>query len=384
MLLTPPARTPLVPVVLEEGQAPVWCKLEFLNPSGSTKDRVASYVLLKAWQRGEIGPGSLVVEASSGSTSIALALVCAQMGLRFLAVMPEGVSRERTLMIRAYGGEVVLSNAADGIRGALAMARKLARERGGFETRQFENPDSAAAHREGTAREIVEEIPGSRVDGVVSGVGTGGTIVGLYEGMRERGCDAVPFVVRPVSRTRRDVTATGCFAEAECCSFSPRIPGVVENVSTLFVPARLEGLVQIEIDDAVAIETTRALIRRGLPVGPSSGLNYAAARAAQRRLGGDAVVVTVLPDRMERYFSTPLFDGFEASRVPAPLQRARETHAGEHRDEEGDHGRLPRRERGHSGSRAEADEPPADAEKGRAEEQGSIDPTRRGQRERAR
>jgi cysteine synthase A len=306
-LLTPPVRTPLVPVALGAGEAPVWCKLEFLNPSGSTKDRVAAYVLLKAWGRGEIGPGSLVVEASSGSTSIALALVCAQLGLRFLAVMPEGVSPERTLIIRAYGGDVVLSNAGDGIRGALALARVLARERGGFEPRQFENPDNAAAHRLGTAREIIEEIPGSRVEGVVSGVGTGGTIVGLHQGMRDHGCAAVPFLARPVSRAHGHHAETGCFTEAECCSFSPLIPGVVENVSKLFDPARLDGLMQIEIDDAAALETTRALIRRGLPVGPSSGLNYAAAREAQRRLGPGARVVTVFPDRMERYFSTTLF-----------------------------------------------------------------------------
>ena len=150
MLLAPPIRTPLVAVSLDD-RAPIWCKLEFLNPSGSTKDRIASYILLKAWRRGRIGPDSLVVEASSGSTSIALALICAQLGLRFVAVMPRGVSRERTLSIRAYGADVVLSSASDGIRGALSMAERLAGERGAFETRQFENPDNAAAHRVGTA-----------------------------------------------------------------------------------------------------------------------------------------------------------------------------------------------------------------------------------------
>jgi cysteine synthase A len=238
---------------------------------------------------------------------MALALVCAQLGVRFLAVMPEGVSRERILSIQAYGGEVVLSAAAAGIRGALAKAAELARARRAFETRQFENPDNAAAHRLGTAREIAEQISGSRVDGVVSGVGTGGTIVGLYEGMREHGCSAVPFVARPVSRTAGAATGMGCFAEPECSSFSTQIPGVVENVSKIFDPARLDGLVEIDVDEEVALDTTRALIRRGLPVGPSSGLNYAAAREARRRLGGDAVIVTVFPDRMERYFSTALF-----------------------------------------------------------------------------
>lgn len=319
MQLTPPVHTPLVPVSLDDREEPIWCKLEFLNPSGSTKDRIASYILLKAWRRGEIGPGSLVVEASSGSTSIALALACAQLGLRFLTVMPEGVSNERTRIIRAYGGDVVLSPASDGIRGALAMADGLARERGAFATRQFENPDNAAAHRVGTAREIVEALPGSRVDSIVSGVGTGGTILGLHDGMREHGAAPVPFLARPIRRNWRDPADTGCFTDAECSSFSSCIPGVVDNVSKLFDPTKLEGLLEVEIDENVALETARALIRRGLPVGPSSGLNYAAAREAHRRLGRGAVVVTVFPDRMERYFSTALFLDNAAS----PAERGR-------------------------------------------------------------
>src|SRR5438067_11104698 len=114
------APTPLVPVRLGPAAPPVWCKLEFLNPSGSTKDRIARYILEKAWRQGRLKSGDTVIEASSGSTSIALALACAQMGLRFLAVMPEGVSSERSLIIRAYGGEVRLSPRAEGILGAIA------------------------------------------------------------------------------------------------------------------------------------------------------------------------------------------------------------------------------------------------------------------------
>src|SRR5205823_13000586 len=110
--------TPLVPVRLALDQPAIWCKLEFLNPSGSTKDRIARFILEKAWRQGRLKAGDRVVEASSGSTSIALALACAQMGLRFVAVMPEGVSSERSLIIRAYGGEVLLSPRADGILGA--------------------------------------------------------------------------------------------------------------------------------------------------------------------------------------------------------------------------------------------------------------------------
>ena len=291
--------TPLVPVRLEAAGPAIWCKLEFLNPSGSTKDRIARYMLEKAWRQGTLCPGDLVVEASSGSTSIALALAAAQMGLRFVAVMPEGVTEERVLTIRAYGGEVVLTPRSEGVRGAMAHVERLTRERGAFAPRQFETPDNAEAHRVWTGQEILAQIPGGAVDAVVSGVGTGGTIVGLYAAFREAGCPVTAFVARPV-------TGTGGLADVECCSFSGRVPGVVDGLSRLFDPARMPGLVQIDVDDEVAMATARALIRRGFPVGPSSGLNYAAAVEAARRLDPGAQVVTVFPDRMERYFSTDL------------------------------------------------------------------------------
>src|SRR5207253_5037353 len=117
--------TPLVPVRLDGADAPVWCKLEFLNPSGSTKDRIARHILVKACGRGEVRPGTTVIEASSGSTSIALALACAQMGLKFIAVMPEGVSDERSLIIRAYGGEVRFTPRDGGIRAAILEAERM-------------------------------------------------------------------------------------------------------------------------------------------------------------------------------------------------------------------------------------------------------------------
>ena len=129
--------TPLVEVRLDPEGAGIWCKLEFLNPSGSTKDRIARYMVEKAWRDGRIEAGGTVVEASSGSTSIALAMTCAQMGLEFIAVMPEGVSRERQLTIRAYGGAVVLVPAEEGIHGALRKAEELAGETGALYTRQF-------------------------------------------------------------------------------------------------------------------------------------------------------------------------------------------------------------------------------------------------------
>lgn len=292
--------TPLVPVQLDRKLQPVWCKLEFLNPSGSTKDRIAKFILEKAWRQGRVWAGSLVVEASSGSTSIALALACAQMGLRFVAVMPDGVSNERVYLIRGYGGAVQFTPQEGGIRAAIAEAERLGRDEGAFLPRQFANPDNPEAHRVGTAREILDQIPGGKVDAVVSGVGTGGTLVGLYQGLSECGCGVLPVHARPVS--------LGVVGDVECCSFSSRIPGVADRLSEIFHEEALPSLLTVEVRDEEALATTRDLIRLGFPVGPSSGLNYRAALAALQEMGDpSAVIVTVFPDRVERYFTTELF-----------------------------------------------------------------------------
>ena len=214
--------------------------------------------------------------------------------------MPEGVSNERVLTIRAYGGEVRCTPAEGGIPLAIAETERLGREPQTFLPRQFSNPDSVEAHRFGTAREVLDQIPGGTVDAVVSGVGTGGTLVGLYEGLCDGGCQVRPCCARPVNVTHS--------AEVECCSFSCRIPGVIDCVSRIFQAERLPGLATIEIDDGRALDITRRLIRRGFPVGPSSGLNYCAALEAAVLLDSpSARIVTVFPDRMERYFSTELF-----------------------------------------------------------------------------
>jgi cysteine synthase A len=221
-----------------------------------------------------------------------MALACAQRGLRFMAVMPEGVSSERTLMIRAFGGEIRMTSREAGIRGALVESERLAKELGAFLPRQFSNPLNAEAHQRGTAREIMAELP--HVDAVVSGVGTGGTLLGLFYGCP----GSTPVYARPIDYFTSD---------AECCSFSARIPGVVDCVSELFREDLLPGLITIEVRAADAIAVTRRIIAAGFPVGPSSGLNYCAAVETAKRLGRDANVVTVFPDRMERYFSTELF-----------------------------------------------------------------------------
>ncbi len=229
-----------------------------------------------------------------------MALVCAQLQMRFIAVMPEGVSNERVLIIRAYGGEIRVTPKEHGILGAIAETERLAREFDAFLPSQFSNPDNALAHQVNTAREILHQIP--TVDAVVSGVGTGGTLMGLFQGFRLAGCSVRPVFARPVNLTGPP--------EAECCSFSARIPGVADRVSTIFDEAALPGLRMLEINDSQALATTRELIAAGFPVGPSSGLNFQAAEQTARDLGPAARVVTVFPDRMERYFTTELFAPF--------------------------------------------------------------------------
>ncbi|MBZ5726701.1 MAG: cysteine synthase family protein [Acidobacteriia bacterium] len=293
--------TPLVPIQLSAHEPVIWCKLEFLNPSGSTKDRIARHILGNAFEQGRLNPGSTVIEASSGSTSIAMALVCAQLGLRFIAVLPEGVSNERVLMIRAYGGNIHFVPKEGGIPGCIREAERLGAETGAFLPRQFSNPGNVAAHEHGTAREIVEQIPGHLVDAVVSGVGTGGTLVGLMRGCSSAGHVQRAFLARPVDLSIE--------REQECCSFSCSIPGVMESVSELFQESDYLDLTTIEVPDQDAMETTRELIRLGFPVGPSSGLNFRAALIAAESVW-PAKIVTVFPDRMERYFSTGLFRPF--------------------------------------------------------------------------
>lgn len=292
--------TPVAPVQLTGDDPVIWCKLEYHNPSGSTKDRIARFILGKAIRSGVLSPGDSVVEASSGSTSISFALMCSQFGLRFTAVMPASVSQERIKMIRAFGAEVRLTPADEGVDGAMALANEIAESENAFAGRQFETPDNPAAHRHQTAAEIVAQVPSRSVDAIVSGVGTGGTLVGLYQGFCDFGCNPLPIVARPVC-------SEGLY-DLECSSFSKKIPGVVDSLSVIFRDAKLPNLREVNVKDCDALDCCRQLIRRGFPVGPSSGLNFAAAIVAAKELPPEATIVTVFPDRMERYFSTPLFD----------------------------------------------------------------------------
>jgi cysteine synthase A len=295
-------RTPTVPLPDPESGATIWLKLEYLLPSGSTKDRVAAFVLAHGLETGAIGPGSVIVEASSGSTSIAFAMACALVGLRFRAVMPEGVSEERLLIIRRYGGDVVLTPRERGVLGAIEATRRMAAEDPRvFLPRQFENPLNALAHQRVTGPELIADV-GHTIAGFVAGVGTGGTLMGIARALREAG---------HATTIARAVPERGvCFAgQPEVCG---GIPGVVDGLSRILDPASVGLADDLRVPDVEAIAAARALCARGFPVGPSSGLNFAAARRLARKLGPGKHVATVLCDRMERYFSTDLFDDLRA------------------------------------------------------------------------
>jgi cysteine synthase A len=297
-LLEMPLDTPTIPVEDDRTGCTLWLKLEYLLPSGCTKDRMATYIVTQAIAAGLVRRSTVVVEASSGSTSIALAMVCATLGLRFRAYMPKTVSGERVLMIRRLGGEVVLTPAENGMDGAVgALTADAAANPDVFAVRQFENVHNADAHALSTGPQLIRQV-GVPLDGLVAGVGTGGTLMGIARALRAAGQDTIIAQALPVAT----YTAAG---QPEVVG---GVPGVVEGMSRLLDP-RAVGLTEpVRVPEPEALSTAREFAARGLAVGPSSGLNIAAARRLAERLGPGHHVATILPDRMERYFSTALFD----------------------------------------------------------------------------
>ena len=296
-LLQLPLETPTVRYEDEASGCTLWLKLDYLLPSGCTKDRMATNIVAHAIASGEVSPSTVVVEASSGSTSIALSMVCATVGVQFRAYMPKTVSGERVLMIRRLGGEVVLTPAEEGMDGAIAaLLGDSGTQADVFAARQFENPRNVFAHRHSTGPELIQQV-GGRLDGFVAGVGTGGTLMGVAHALRDHGYDSTVARAMPTAT----LTAQG----------NPEvvggIPGVVDGMSRLMDPEAVGLDDPVLVPETEALATAREFGRRGLGIGPSSGLNIAAARRLAARLGPGHHVGTVLPDRMERYFSTALF-----------------------------------------------------------------------------
>ena len=286
-------KTPLVRLarLSPAGGATVWGKVEFVNPAGSVKDRPALSMILSAEKSGELKPGATLIEATSGNTGISLAMIAAVRGYRCLLVMPEDMSLERRYILRAYGAEIVLTPAGDGMSGAVSKAQRLLEDTpSAFMPSQFDNPANPSSHEHGTALEILEQT-GNAVTAFVSGVGTGGMVTGVGRTLKNRLGGAVKvFAVEP--------------ANSAVLSGKPAGMHGIQGLGAGFVPQILDRTVIdgiLEVTDVAAERMARRLAREeGLLVGPSSGANVHAACevAAQLKAGN---VVTILCDSGERY-----------------------------------------------------------------------------------
>ena len=275
---------------------PIFAKGEYLNPGGSVKDRVAKYMITMAEKRGELKPGSVIIEATSGNTGIAVAFVGIHRGYRVIIVMPEDMSEERKKIIRALGAELVLTPSADSLIGSVEKARKMAAEiPHAYIIGQFENPDNPKVHYLTTGVEIWKQLEGN-VDAFVAGVGSGGTLGGAGKFLKEQNPRIRIVAVEPENSA----------------ALLGQEPGLhqIQGIGDGFVPPVLDvSLIDqvVTVSDEDAIETTRSLARlEGTMVGTSSGANVWAAIKVANELGPDKRVVTILPDRIERYFSTSL------------------------------------------------------------------------------
>lgn len=275
----------------------LYAKVESFNPGGSVKDRLALAIILDAEQRGLLKPGDTVVEATSGNTGVALAMVCAARGYKFVATMVETFSIERRKLMRAYGAKVILTPAAERGSGMVRRAKELAEQHGWFWASQFANPANPAYHRQTTAAEILRDFAGRRLDHFVTGWGTGGTLTGVGEVLK---------VARP------EVKVTACEpAGAALLQGQDWTPHKVQGWTPDFVPDVLNRDIAaqvLSIEDAVSIETARRLAaEEGLFVGISAGGTIAAALEVAKTARDGDVILAMLPDTGERYFSTPLF-----------------------------------------------------------------------------
>lgn len=295
-------KTPLLELTKIEKEydlkAKVVAKLEYFNPAGSVKDRVAKSMIDEAEAAGKLKPGSVIIEPTSGNTGIGLASVAAARGYRIIIVMPDTMSVERRQLMKAYGAELVLSEGAKGMKGAIAKAEELAAQiPDSFIPGQFVNPANPKAHRESTGPEIYEDTDG-KVDIFVAGVGTGGTVTGVGEYLKSKNPDIKIVAVEPESSA---VLSTGVAG-----------PHKIQGIGAGFIPDILntdiyDEIITVSNDDAFA--TGKLLGKKeGFLVGISSGAaTYAAVELAKRPENEGKTIVVLLPDNGDRYLSTPLF-----------------------------------------------------------------------------
>ena len=293
---TPMARLGRLP---EKGSAEVLVKLEYMNPGGSVKDRICFAMIEDAEKRGALKPGMTVVESTSGNTGIGLALACSVKGYKLILTMPDTMSVERRKMLRAYGAELVLTPDYDGMGCAVERAREILKSGPGyFMPDQFGNPANPEAHRRTTGPEIIEQT-GGRVDAFVAGVGTGGTITGVGEVLKEKvGKHVLVVAVEP--------------DESPVLSGGKAATHPIQGIGAGFVPKILNTKIYdrvARVSAQQAYQMGRRLAREeGVLAGVSTGANVFAALAVAKELGAGKTVVTVAASAGERYLSTPLFD----------------------------------------------------------------------------
>jgi len=278
----------------------VAAKLEYFNPGSSVKDRIAISMIRAAEAAGQINPDTIIVEATSGNTGIGLAMVCAALGYKLVITMPETMSKERKMLLRAYGAELILTPGAEGMPGAIARAQALVDANPGqyFMPRQFDNPANPEIHRRTTAEEIWRDTDG-QVDIFVSGVGTGGTLTGVGEVLKKHKPSLQAYAVEP--------------ADSPVLSGGEKGPHPIQGLGAGFVPQTLNTEIYdgvITVANQAAFDTARdAAAKEGLLVGISSGAAiWAALELAKKPENKDKLIVVVLPSNGERYLSTPLFE----------------------------------------------------------------------------
>ena len=276
----------------------IYVKVEAFNPASSVKDRLALAIILDAEQRGTLEPGQTVIEATSGNTGIALAMVCAARGYPFVAVMSESFSVERRKLMRAFGAKVILTPAAERGTGMVRKAAELAKKHGWFLARQFENPANPAWHRSTTGPEILSDFAGKRLNYFVTGWGTGGTLTGAGEMLKLARPDIKIIAAEP--------------ANASLLKGEPWQPHKIQGWTPDFVPEVLNKKIAEEIvpvDEVLARDTAQRLAREeGILVGISAGGTLAAALKVADKAPQGSVLLAMLPDTAERYLSTFLFE----------------------------------------------------------------------------
>ncbi|MFA1715266.1 cysteine synthase A [Peribacillus frigoritolerans] len=293
-------QTPIVKLnkLQNENSADIYLKLEYFNPGSSVKDRIALAMIEAAEKNGTLKPGDTIIEPTSGNTGIGLAMVAAAKGYKSILVMPETMSLERRNLLRAYGAELVLTPGPEGMKGAIAKATELSKEKGYFIPQQFENEANPEVHRNTTGPEIVEAFGDEGLDAFVAGIGTGGTITGAGEVLREKFPDIKIYAVEP--------------SDSPVLSGGTPGPHKIQGIGAGFIPSILntdlyDEIIQVNTEESFDY-ARRAAKEEGILGGISSGGAIAAAIKVADKLGKGKKVLAIIPSNGERYLSTPLYN----------------------------------------------------------------------------